>query len=330
VAVAEPGAATPHPEEAAMSAEAAMTSPVERVREFNRGWTEVLGLLDQGLLATEHSLAEARVLFELARRPSWERLALRDRLGMDASFLTRVLRRLESQGLVAATASPADGRARQLALTGSGRAAAEVLDARSAAQIGELLAPLTAEQRGTLAESMTVLAALTRPASAPAPARRPVLRGLRPGDLGWVVARHGALYQDEYGWDGDFEALVARIVADYHDNRAPGRENAWIAELDGARAGCVFCCAQDADTAKLRLLLVEPWARGERLGTRLVDECVTFARKAGYRRMTLWTNDVLSAARRVYRAAGFRLTAEHPHHSFGHDLTGQTWDLDLR
>jgi DNA-binding MarR family transcriptional regulator/GNAT superfamily N-acetyltransferase len=302
-------------------------SAVRRIREFNRGWTELLGLLDQGLLATEYSLPEARVLFELAQRPSWERLALRDRLGMDASFLTRVLRGLSERGLVTTTPSRTDGRALNLALSQAGRVAARLLDARSAEQIDQLLAPLTTEQRRRLTESMTVISALVRPA----PAERQVtLRGLEPGDLGWVVERHGAVYHQEYGWDAGFESLVARIVADYHDGLKPDRENAWIAEVDGARAGCVFCCEADARTARLRLLLVEPWARGLRLGTRLVDECVHFAREAGYDTMTLWTNDVLTAARRIYQAAGFQLTDSDPHHSFGHDLTGQNWQLDLR
>lgn len=306
-----------------------MSSVVEQIREFNRGWTEVLGLLERGLLATEHSLPEARVLFELARRPSWERQELRERLGMDASFLTRVVRGLERRGLVTAAASPADRRARRLSLTEAGRVAAATLDERSRTQIEQLLAPLGGEQRRTLAEAMTVVSALTRPAPPPAD-RRPVLRPPGPGDLGWVVARHGALYRQEYGWNADFEALVARIVADHQLGRDPRRERAWIAELDGARAGSVFCCAEDADTARLRLLLVEPWARGAGLGGRLVNACVDFAREAGYARMTLWTNDVLTAARRIYQAAGFRLTAESPHRSFGHDLVGQDWELKLR
>jgi GNAT superfamily N-acetyltransferase len=177
-----------------------------------------------------------------------------------------------------------------------------------------------------VAEATTVLTHLV----APDHRRRPAdVRGLRPGDLGWVVQRHGEIYDDEFGWDTDFEALVAQIVADYWTDRTPGREFAWIAEVDGARAGCVFCVQRDATTAQLRLLLVEPWARGLRIGARLVDECVSFARRAGYPRMVLWTNDVLVAARRIYLAAGFVLVAEEPHHSYGHDLVGQTWELDL-
>jgi DNA-binding MarR family transcriptional regulator/GNAT superfamily N-acetyltransferase len=304
-----------------------MTDVIESIRRFNRHWTEVLGLLDQGLLATEHTLAEARVLFELAQHGGrGERMALRDRLGMDPSFLTRVLQRLTEKGLVETSRSAIDGRRMDLRLTDRGRAAFDVLDSRSVGQIEDLLAPLTAGQRATVAEDMTVLSHLV----APDHRRRAVdVRGLRPGDLGWVVQRHGEIYHDEFGWDTDFEALVARIVADYWTDRTPGREFAWIAEVDGARAGCVFCVQRDVATAQLRLLLVEPWARGLRIGARLVDECISFARRAGYARMVLWTNDVLVAARRIYTAAGFVLIAEEPHHSFGHDLVGQTWELDL-
>lgn len=303
-----------------------MTDLVARVRRFNRHWTEVLGLLDQGLLETDHSLTEARVLFELAHASSVERMALRERLGIDASFLTRVLGRLEDRRLVTSWPSETDRRRRNVALTAAGRAAFARLDHRSAAQVADLLEPLTAGQRRTLGEAMTVTANLI----GPAPAERQVaLRGIGAGDLGWVVQRHGEIYADEYGWDTDFDALVARIVADWWTGRDPERDNAWIAEVDGARAGCVFCVAGDERTAKLRILLVEPWARGLGLGTRLVEECIGFARDAGYERMVLWTNDVLTSARRIYQAAGFTLVSQEPHHSFGRDLVGQHWALDL-
>jgi len=269
-------------------------------------------------------LTEARVIFELSQRGSWERAELRQRLGMDASFLTRVLGRLEGKGLVVSFASETDRRALDLSLTPAGRAAFEMLDHRSAEQIEGLIQPLTAGQRSTLAESMTVISHLIGTGDG-----KPLvmLRGLRPGDMGWVIQRHGQVYSDEFGWDMDFEGLVARIVADYHADHRPGRENAWIAEVDGARAGCVFCCEREAATAQLRILLVEPWARGLGLGSRLVDECVGFARRAGYSRVMLWTNDVLVAARRIYEAAGFVLVEEEPHHSFGQDLMGQNWEL---
>lgn len=304
-----------------------MTSTVERIRRFNRTWTEVLGLLDRGLLATEYSLAEARVLFELAQRREWERQELRDRLGMDASFLTRVTRRLADEGLVESSPSTADRRAVVLSLTDAGRAAYQLLDVRSAEQIGDLVTPLTDDQRAVLVESMAVIGELVAPTQ---PAEDSVwFRGLESGDLGWVVQRHGAIYADEYGWDMDFEALVARIVADYQDGHEAGWENAWIVEIDGARAGCVFCCQRDRNTAQLRLLLVEPWARGRNLGRRLVDQCIDFAGEAGYSRLVLWTNDVLVAARRIYQKAGFQLIDEAPHHSYGRDLVGQNWALDL-
>lgn len=303
-----------------------MDDSIATVREFNRGWTEVLGLLDRGLLETEHSLAEARVIFELAQRDSWERLDLRDRLDMDPSFLTRVLRRLERDGFVVSKHSEVDRRALELSLTDGGREAFEILDGRSVGQINDLLAPLTRDQERTVTESMSIISRLLIPVE-----RKDeiVLRGLRPGDMGWVVQRHGALYWDEYGWDSEFEALVARIVANYREDMDSERENAWIAELDGARAGCVFCCERDEETAQLRILLVEPWARGHGIGTRLVDQCVSFARRTGYSKMTLWTNDVLSSARRIYEAEGFVLVEEEDHHSFGHDLVGQNWELDL-
>lgn len=303
-----------------------MTETIDRVRAFNRRWTELLGLLDQGLLQTSHSLTEARVVFELAQQPVTERRALQDRLGIDASFLTRVLTRLEDRGLVTTTQSAFDGRALDLALTQTGQAAFAQLDERSRQQIAALTSQLTSGQNRDLVEAMGVVGLLLRPERAD---RSISIRGLRPGDLGWVVQRHGAVYFDEFGWNADFEALIATIVADFQMHHKPDRENAWIAEVDGARAGCVFCCERDDTTAQLRILLVESWARGLQIGSRLVDECVTFARSAGYASITLWTNDVLAAARRIYEAAGFRLVDEERHHSFGHDLTGQNWTLEL-
>lgn len=307
-----------------------MSDPISDIRTFNRHWTEVLGLLDDGLLETEHSLAEARVIFELAGYKTRERLELRQRLGMDASFLTRVLTRLEQRGLVTSRPSSTDGRALDISLTADGRAAFKMLDRRSAKQIRELTAGLTADQIASVTEAMTVIRHLTQPGPNDGQVS---IRGLQAGDLGWVVQRHGAIYADEFGWNIEFEALVARIVADYISTKAEDldvdRENAWIAEVDGARAGCIFCCEKSPDTAQLRILLVEPWARGLGLGTRLVDECIAFARAAGYSTITLWTNDILVAARRIYEAAGFELVDQDPHHSFGKDLVGQNWQLEL-
>jgi DNA-binding MarR family transcriptional regulator/GNAT superfamily N-acetyltransferase len=301
---------------------------VERVRAFNRSWTEVLGLLEQHLLDTEHTLTEARVLFELGRsRGGVDRLDLRDRLAIDQSFLGRVLGGLQRCGLVTVVRDETDGRRHRLSLTAQGRTAYRDLDKRSAKQIRSMLAPLTLDQRRSMLESLTVLPALVRPGMHDS--SDVGLRALQPGDLGWVVERHGAVYADEFGWNTDFEGLVARIVADYHDHQRAGRDNAWIATVDVARAGCVFCVERDATTAQLRILLVEPWARGLGIGARLVDECIGFARTAGYSTMMLWTNDVLVAARRIYQAAGFTLAEEEHHHSFGHDLVGQNWTLDL-
>lgn len=303
-----------------------MSTIVSRIRSFNRGWTEVLGLLDQGLLATDYSLAEARVIFELAQRDRWERLDLKNRLDMDHSHLTRVLGRLEEKGLANSEQSPTDRRALSITLTAAGREAFAILNQRSVDQISDLIAPLTELQRSDLVEAMTLIEGMLGRASKD---REIALRGLRPGDLGWVIQRHGAIYADEFGWSMEFEGLVARIVADFQQNHQPGREDAWIAEVDGARAGCVFCCERDDETAQLRILLVEPWARGLGLGTRLVDECIHFAKDAGYSTMMLWTNNILVSARHIYEAAGFQLVEEESHHSFGHDLIGQNWKLDL-
>jgi DNA-binding MarR family transcriptional regulator/predicted N-acetyltransferase YhbS len=301
---------------------------VERVRAFNRSWTEVLGLLDTHLLHTDYTLTEARLLFELGRSPRGvERLELRDRLQIDQSFLGRVLTRLQRAGLVTVSRDEVDGRRHHLTLTRGGRAAYRDLDKRSARQIGSLIDALTDDQRGLLVEAMTIIPAMVRPGTL---GRQDVaLRGLEPGDLGWVVGRHGAIYFAEFGWNTDFEALVAEIAAGYHTNQRPGRDNAWIATVGGARAGCVFCVERDATTAQLRILLVEPWARGLGIGTRLVEECIAFAKSAGYSTMMLWTNDVLVSARQIYQAAGFVLAEEERHHSFGHDLVGQNWTLDL-
>jgi len=301
-----------------------MAETIERLRAFNRRWTEVLGLLGRHLLDTRFSLTEGRVLYELAQHEQLERLDLRRRLDIDASFLTRVLTRLEHQGVLDSARSPADGRRRLLRLTAAGRAAATDLDRRATDQLAERLAGLTEDQQRTLVEATSLVSTLV----APDPERTVSIRTLEPGDRGWIVQRHGAVYADEFRWADDFERLVARIVADF-DGSTARRERGWIAEVDGARAGCILCCHKTDETAQLRLLLVEPWARGLGLGHRLVDECIRFARHEGYRDLVLWTNDVLTAARRIYQAAEFELVDEEPHHSFGHDLVGQHWRLAL-
>ena len=302
------------------------SSHVATVREFSRFYTRRLGTLDEGLLETPWSLTEARVVFELAQAPSTDMATLRTTLALDSGYLSRLLAKFDAAGLIARTASATDGRRQALSLTAAGKRLYRTLNERSNRQVGELLAPLPEPVQEALVGAMrTVIRALDERAAPPAV----VLRGLRPGDLGWVVQRHGEVYAREYGWTQSFEALVARIVADYLDQHQPGRENAWIAEVDAQRAGCVFCVRKDDETAQLRILLVEAWARGHGLGARLVDECIRFARDSGYRKLVLWTNDILVAARRIYTAAGFELVGEERHHSFGKDLVGQFWELRL-
>ena len=303
-----------------------LTSHVATVREFSRFYTRRLGTLDEGLLETPWSLTEARVIFELAQSASTDMAALRTKLALDSGYLSRLLAKFDTAGLIARTASAVDGRRQALALTAAGRKLFRTLDERSSRQVTALLAPLPEPTQESLIGAMrTVMRTLDDRVAAPVL----VLRGLRPGDLGWIVQRHGEVYAREYGWTQSFEALVARIVADYLDHLQPGRENAWIAEIDGQRAGCVLCVRKDEQTAQLRILLVESWARGQGLGARLVDECVRFARDSGYGKLVLWTNDILVAARRIYQAAGFELVGEEAHHSFGKDLVGQFWERRL-
>jgi DNA-binding MarR family transcriptional regulator/GNAT superfamily N-acetyltransferase len=299
---------------------------VAAIRAFNRFYTARIGVLRDGLLATAHPLTEARVLFELGQADAVDAADLRRALEIDAGYLSRLLGRLEEQGLVARERSATDARRQRVALTARGRKAYATLDARSAAEIGALLDGLSEADRRRLLESMRTVREVLDGAPRPAPF---VLRAPGPGDFGWVVQRHGALYAEEYGWDQSFEALVARVVADYAERHDPGRESAWIAEVSGRPVGCVFCVRRDERTAQLRLLLVEPDARGMGVGGRLVAECVGFARRAGYAEIVLWTNDVLVQARRLYQRAGFGLVAADPHHSFGHDLVGQAWSLPL-
>jgi DNA-binding MarR family transcriptional regulator/GNAT superfamily N-acetyltransferase len=299
---------------------------VAAVRAFNRFYTNRIGVLREGLLRTPHSLAEARVLFELGQRESTEVADLRRELDMDAGQLSRLLARLESGGLVSRERSGGDGRRRRIRLTEAGAAAFAQLDARSAAENRALLERLPEPAQERLVAAMDTVRQVLGRAAEPGEVR---LRPPGPGELGWIVERHGALYAREYGWDAGFESLVARIVADFAERHDPAREAAWIAELDGRPAGCVLCVRKDDRSAQLRLLLVEPWARGHGIGARLVEETIRFARAAGYAEMVLWTNDVLHAARRLYERAGFELVAQGPHHSFGHDLVEQTWSRRL-
>jgi DNA-binding MarR family transcriptional regulator/N-acetylglutamate synthase-like GNAT family acetyltransferase len=300
---------------------------VEAVRHFNRFYTRQIGLLDEGLLDSPFSLTEARVLYELAHREAPAATEVRQDLGLNAGYLSRILRGFRKRGLVARRVSAADGRRSLLRLTPRGRAAFAGLDTRSQADVAAALGRLPAEDQRRLAGAMRTIEELLGPKTDPAAAF--VIRPPEPGDYGWVVARHGALYASEYGWDETFEGLVAEIVARYLEKHDPKREAAWIAERDGQNVGSVFLVRKSRTAAKLRLLLIEPRARGFGLGNRLVGECLRFARKAGYRKVTLWTNDILHAARHIYEKFGFRLTGKERHHSFGHDLVAETWELDL-
>ncbi|MEO8486419.1 MAG: helix-turn-helix domain-containing GNAT family N-acetyltransferase [Betaproteobacteria bacterium] len=309
-----------------------MTRPIapdriEAVRRFNRWYTQRAGALRGDLLATPFPLPQARVLFELAHRDGVTAADLAASLAVDPSYLSRLLSGLESEGLVLRARDKADGRRHSLALTAAGKRAFADLDRRSRDEVRGILEPLTPERENRLLGGMHAIEQVL--GGAESPASPFTLRAHEPGDLGWVVSRHGALYAREYGWDATFEALVAEIGAKFLREFDPGRERAWIAERDGERVGSVFVVSQSASVAMLRLLLVEPQARGLGLGRRLVAECMRFARTVGYREMVLWTNDGLHAARHLYVEAGFTLVGEQRHTSFGHALVGQTWSLDL-
>jgi DNA-binding MarR family transcriptional regulator/GNAT superfamily N-acetyltransferase len=297
---------------------------VAEVRGFNRFYTEVIGVLRAGMLDTNYSLTEARVLFELTRTA--EVGAIRKLLDLDPGYLSRILARFEADGLITRERAPEDGRRQLVHLTDRGTAAYGMLDERSAAEVEAMLAKLTDEERRRLVANMAGIREILQPARKREPY---VIRPPRPGDLGWVVHRHGVLYSEEYGWGAAFEALVARIVADYVDNHDPKGSAAWIAEVGGEPAGCVFCVQKDDTTAQLRLLLVEPSARGLGIGGRLVEECLRFARRAGYRRIMLWTRDVQVSARKIYEAAGFELVEEHPGEESGIPVIEQILARDL-
>jgi GNAT superfamily N-acetyltransferase/DNA-binding MarR family transcriptional regulator len=300
---------------------------VAAVRDFNRFWTAQIGVLATSILHSPYSLTEARVLFELAQREVTEVAELRRRLQLDAGYLSRILGQFKADKLVLLQSSEGDGRRLRARLTSRGRRAFATIDSRSAAETRALLSRLPEEAQRKVVGAMSTIRGLVD--ATPPPNASYVLRPPAPGELGWVVQRHAAVYAEEYGWDDGFEALVARIVADYVDKRDPKRSAAFIAELAGEPVGCVFCVEARATVAQLRLLFVEPKARGRGIGARLVEECIRFARRAGYQRMMLWTNDVLHAARRIYERAGFELVTQEKHHSFGHDLVGQDWRLSL-
>ena len=299
---------------------------VHSVRAFNRFYTNLIGALRGGLLDTPYPLTEARVIFELGRAETTQVADLRRILDIDRGHLSRLLARLEADELIIRQRSASDGRRQVIHLSDRGRATFATLTTRADDEVRNLLGPLSESHQMRLIEAMDAIRTIIeRPASQPSV----VIRPLGPGDLGWVVHRHGALYASEYGWDETFEGLVAQIVGDFARDRDDRRESAWIAEVDGEPAGSIFCTKREEDVAQLRLLLVEPGSRGLGIGGRLVEECIRFARRAGYRQMMLWTNDVLIAARRIYEKAGFKLVEEGPHRSFGKDLVEQTWVLSL-
>ncbi|MGH8852065.1 MAG: bifunctional helix-turn-helix transcriptional regulator/GNAT family N-acetyltransferase [Casimicrobiaceae bacterium] len=319
---------------AATAAGRARGARIAALRRFNRFYTQRIGVLQEGLLESPFSLAQVRVLYELAhagaeagdnRVPTASELAAA--LGLDEGYLSRILRGFEAQGLLRRRPSAADGRRQLLTLTRKGRAAFAPLDRRSHDQAGMLLDELSGEEQRRLIAAITDVQDLLGSHDA---RREPVrLRASRPGDIGWVVHRHGAVYAREYGYDAQFEALVATIAAKFVQDFDAGHERCWIAERGGRIVGSVFLVRQSAAVAKLRLLLVEPEARGQGLGARLVRECIRFARRAGYRRVVLWTQSELVSARQVYEKAGFRRIRRKPHRSFGRDLVAETWGLAL-
>jgi DNA-binding MarR family transcriptional regulator/N-acetylglutamate synthase-like GNAT family acetyltransferase len=299
---------------------------VAAVRAFNRFYTRKLEVLDQHLLKTPFSLSEARVLFELAHRGDLSAKDIGLELGLDPGYLSRIIQQFDEGGLISRKPLPSDRRQIQLSLTAKGRAAFAKLERTSQDHVGMMLGTLTGEDRRRLLGAMEVIERLlgASPASSPA-----ILRDPRPGDMGFVIQSHGALYGREYGFDATFEALVAEITAKFITSFDASRERCWIADIDGRPVGSVFLVRSSDEVAKLRLLLVEPSARGQGLGQRLVAECVSFARVCGYRKITLWTQSNLVAARKIYQDAGFTLTKSEPHRSFGQNLIGETWDRDL-
>jgi DNA-binding MarR family transcriptional regulator/GNAT superfamily N-acetyltransferase len=306
---------------------AGAADPVDSVRRFNRLYTRQIGLLGQGYLDSAFTLGEARVLYEVAQRASPAAADIAKALGLDAGYLSRTLRGFEQRGLLARRKSEADGRQSHLSLTKKGRAAFAALDARSQAGVRKMLDRLSAGEQKRLTSAMGTIEELLGERAAP---RTPyLLRPHQPGDMGWVIHRHGAVYAEEYGWDERFEAIVARIASDFILDFDPKRERCWIAERDGAVVGSVFLVKKTARVAKLRLLLVEPSARGLGIGGRLVDECVRFARQAGYQKITLWTQSILDAARHIYAKAGFRLVKSVGNEEFGEELISETWELTL-
>jgi DNA-binding MarR family transcriptional regulator/N-acetylglutamate synthase-like GNAT family acetyltransferase len=316
--------------EGSRRAQPALEGRIEAVRHFNRDYTRRIGVLREGLLDSPFSLTQARVLYELAHREEPTATALGQELGLDAGYLSRILSAFARRGLVARRPSKTDGRQSHLRLTPRGRQVFAKLDAGSADEVRGLMAPLSTPDQERLVGAMRTIEDLLGAREAVSRPRRPCrIRAPRPGDMGWVIHRHGEVYDREWGWGVGFEALVAEIVVKFMADHDPRRERAWIAERDGERVGSIFLVAKSKTVAKLRLLLVEPAARGCGVGQRLVEECVRFARKAGYREIVLWTQSILDPARHIYAKAGFERVGQEPNHEFGKGLTSETWRLQL-
>jgi DNA-binding MarR family transcriptional regulator/N-acetylglutamate synthase-like GNAT family acetyltransferase len=304
-----------------------LTQTAEEVRRFNRFYTRKIGDLNENLLRSPFSLAEARIIYELAHREKTTATELSKELGMDPGYLSRILAKFKRQDLIEKQVSKLDGRQTLLWLSKKGRQSFAGLNASSQSEIENMLRDLSSEDCNHLIQSMHAIERLlgSRPES-----KEPyILRPPRSGDIGWVVHRHGILYSEEYGWNEQFEGLVAEIAAHFIQNFDPKVERCWIAEREGEIVGSVFLVKLSPEIAKLRMLWVEPKARGLGIGERLVEECIRFARQAGYHRITLWTNSILLAARHIYQKKGFRLIKEEPLHDFGQDLTSETWELEL-
>ena len=301
---------------------------INAVRQFNRFITQQIGVLRDGFLHTPYSLAQARILYELGHGQDLTAAWLCGELGLSAGYLSRLLEGFKNLGLIEKIRSEADGRQRILRLTALGKEAFALLDWRSRNEVAGMLAGLSGEDQKRLLKAMQTIEDILDEGKSNSPETF-ILRDPEPGDMGWVTYRHGVIYAEEYGWDATFEALAAQIVSDFIHHYKPGRERCWIAEMDGEIVGSVFVVQLSQETARLRLLLVEAKARGLGLGTRLVEECIRFARRSGYKKLTLWTNSVLLAARRIYQKTGFKIVDQEENHNFGKDLVSETWELDL-
>ena len=306
---------------------ASMKDAIASVRGFSRFYTRRIGVLDEALLGSAFNLAEGRIVYEIAHRDRTTASDLVADLDLDRGYLSRLIKGLEKRGFLKRRSSQTDARQSILELTPKGRRGLDAIDRRSNSEVKKLIQPLAADNRQRLVSALSTVERLL--ADEPVAAAKYSIRGLQPGDMGWIVHRHGVLYTTEYGWDETFEALVAKVAAEFIENYDAAKERAWIAEIDGRIVGSVLLVRQSDEIAKLRLLYVDPDARGQGIGRRLVEDCISHARKLGYRRMTLWTNDVLTAARKIYEDTGFTLVRSEPHHSFGKDLVGETWEREL-